>query len=195
MMDDATRALAAREQPGGRADAPAAAPPQSRGGTIASATDVAPEPKHISLVGKLPLAELPALLAGVSLFVGNNSGPKHIAAGLGVPTVGIHSGTEDVLEWGPVGPRAIAVAREVVCAPCYLAHAADCRRGLACLRELEPARVYDACKRLLLTALPAVGDASRRGNGKARGKDRPGDRPREIFRLKHRDNRRRPFVR
>jgi penicillin-binding protein 1A len=42
MMDDATRALAAREQPGGRAEAPAAAPPQSRGGTIASATDVAP---------------------------------------------------------------------------------------------------------------------------------------------------------
>jgi ADP-heptose:LPS heptosyltransferase/GT2 family glycosyltransferase len=103
-----------------------------------------------SLVGKLPLAELPALLAEVSLFLGNNSGPKHIAAGLGVPTVGIHSGTEDVREWGPVGPSAIAVARDMVCSPCYLAHAADCPRGLACLRELEPARVYDACKRLLL---------------------------------------------
>ena len=38
----------------------------------------------------------------------------------------------------------------MVCAPCYLANASDCRRGLACLRELEPARVYDACKRLLL---------------------------------------------
>jgi ADP-heptose:LPS heptosyltransferase len=109
-----------------------------------------------SLVGKLPLAELPTLLAGVSLFLGNNSGPKHIAAGLGVPTVGIHSGTEDVREWGPVGPNAIAVAREVVCAPCYLAHAADCRRGLACLRQLEPAQVYDACKRLLLTAAPVA---------------------------------------
>jgi ADP-heptose:LPS heptosyltransferase/GT2 family glycosyltransferase len=108
------------------------------------------QPKSIaSLVGKVPLAELPALLSGVALFLGNNSGPKHIAAGLGVPTVGIHSGTEDVREWGPVGPNALAVAREVVCAPCYLAHAADCRRGLACLRQLEPARVYEACKRLL----------------------------------------------
>jgi ADP-heptose:LPS heptosyltransferase/GT2 family glycosyltransferase len=103
-----------------------------------------------SLVGKMPLSELPALLAGASLFLGNNSGPKHIAASLGVPTVGVHSGTEDVREWGPVGPAAIAVARDMVCAPCYLAYAADCRRGLACLRELEPARVYDACKRLLL---------------------------------------------
>src|SRR5437763_14817799 len=94
-----------------------------------------------SLVGKLPLAELPALLAGATLFLGNDSGPKHIAAGLGVPTVGVHSGTEDVREWGPVGPNAIAVAREVVCAPCYLPRAADCRRGLVCLRQLEPARV------------------------------------------------------
>lgn len=103
-----------------------------------------------SLVGKLPLAELPALLAGVSLFLGNDSGPKHIAAGLGVPTVGIHSGTADVREWGPVGPVAIAVSRDMVCAPCYLSHAADCPRGVACLYDLEPARVYDACKRLLL---------------------------------------------
>lgn len=108
-------------------------------------------PKKVSsLVGKMPLSALPGLLAGVSLFLGNNSGPKHIAAGLGVPTVGVHSGTEDVIEWGPVGPSAIAVAREVVCAPCYLANAEDCRRGMACLRDLEPARVYDACKRLLL---------------------------------------------
>jgi ADP-heptose:LPS heptosyltransferase/GT2 family glycosyltransferase len=130
------------------------------------------QPKAVtSLVGKLPLAELPALLVGVSLFLGNNSGPKHIAAGLGVPTVGIHSGTEDVREWGPVGPSAIAVAREVVCAPCYLAHAADCRRGLACLRELEPARVYDACKRLLLAApeQPAL----RPGSGDAPAAARP----------------------
>ena len=101
-----------------------------------------------SVLGReLPLAELPALLAGVSLFLGNNSGPKHIAAGLGVPTVGIHSGTEDVREWGPVGPNAIAVAREVVCAPCYLAHAADCRRGMAPtqLEPVSPRRCNGCC--------------------------------------------------
>lgn len=116
-----------------------------------------------SLVGKVPLAELPALLAGAALFLGNNSGPKHIAAGLGVPTVGIHSGTEDVREWGPVGPHAIAVARDMVCAPCYLAYASDCRRGLACLKELEPARVYDACRRLLLLHGAATPHQSRAG--------------------------------
>ncbi len=108
-----------------------------------------------SLIGKSPLARLPALLTGVSLFLGNDSGLKHIAAGLGIPTVGIHGGTIDVREWGPVGPSAIAVARAVVCSPCYLSEVEDCHRGVACLRELEPARVYEACKRLLLLTGPA----------------------------------------
>jgi len=110
-----------------------------------------------SQVGKLPLAELPALLRAASLFIGNDSGPKHIAAGLGVPTVGIHSGTVDVREWGPIGPNAVAVTREVVCSPCYLSRPEDCRRGLACLR---PDKVYEACKRLLLLAASAPADAA-----------------------------------
>ena len=108
-----------------------------------------------SLIGKLPLADLPALLARASLFLGNDSGPKHIAAGLGVPTVGIHSGTVDVREWGPIGPNAVAVVREMVCSPCYLSNPEDCRRGLACLRQLSPETVYDACRRLLLLSAPA----------------------------------------
>jgi ADP-heptose:LPS heptosyltransferase len=108
-----------------------------------------------SMIGTSPLAELPALMAGASLFLGNDSGLKHIAAGLGIPTVGVHGGTLDPREWGPVGPDAVAIARDMVCSPCYLSKAEDCRRGVACLRQLEPGRVYDACERLLLIAAPA----------------------------------------
>ena len=109
-----------------------------------------------SLVGALPLADLPALLSRAALFLGNDSGPKHIAAGLGVPTVGVHSGTVDVREWGPFGVNAVAVVREMVCSPCYLTNPQDCRRGLACLRELSPETVFQACERLLLLAEPAA---------------------------------------
>ncbi|MFI4947790.1 MAG: glycosyltransferase family 9 protein [Alphaproteobacteria bacterium] len=136
-------------------------------GTVAS--DILNQVRHpkavTSLVGKLPLADLPALLAQVALFVGNNNGSKHIAAGLGVPTVGIHSGAEDVREWGPMGPTAIAIVRAVACSPCYLSKAADCPRALACLQLLEPAEVYDACKRLLLAGRPT--ESARRPAGKA----------------------------
>jgi ADP-heptose:LPS heptosyltransferase len=126
-----------------------------------------------SLVGKAALAELPALLAGAALFLGNDSGPKHIAAGLGVPTVGVHAGTVDVREWGPVGLAAVAVVRSVVCSPCYLSQVEDCRRGLACLRQLEPDRVYDACKRLLLTSPPAPAARRPGGGGAALAAGRP----------------------
>jgi ADP-heptose:LPS heptosyltransferase/GT2 family glycosyltransferase len=110
-----------------------------------------------SLVGKATLDELPGLLAGVALFLGSDSGPKHIAAGLGVPTVGIHGGTVDFREWGPVGPSAIALARDMVCSPCYLSKVEDCHRGVACLQQLAPGRVYEACRRLLLLAATAQG--------------------------------------
>ena len=94
-----------------------------------------------SLAGKTPLRDLPALLAACALYVGNNSGPKHIAAAIGVPTIGIHSGVVDAIEWGPIGRRAVALRRDMSCSPCYLARMEDCPRNYACMRGLEPASV------------------------------------------------------
>jgi ADP-heptose:LPS heptosyltransferase len=125
-------------------------------GVAEAVRDLVRQPQRVrSLTGTLPLSRLPGFLAECALFVGNDSGPKHIAAGLGVPTVGVHGGTVDVREWGPVGPAALAVSREVTCSPCYLSHAEDCPRGVACLNDLEPARVYEACRRLLALRRPA----------------------------------------
>jgi ADP-heptose:LPS heptosyltransferase/GT2 family glycosyltransferase len=53
-----------------------------------------------SLIGKTSLRQLPALLQACALYIGNNSGPKHMVAALGVPTIGIHSGVVDAIEWG-----------------------------------------------------------------------------------------------
>ena len=47
-----------------------------------------------------PLAEIKTLIAGASLFVGNDSGPAHIAAAFGVPPVVIF-GPSDPVIWGP----------------------------------------------------------------------------------------------
>ncbi len=106
-----------------------------------------------SMIGRSPLAQLPELMGQASLFFGNDSGVKHIAAALGVPTVGIHSGTLDPREWGPAGPLAVAVARNMVCSPCYLANVDDCRRDVACLKALEPGRVFEACALMLLGSM------------------------------------------
>ncbi len=102
-----------------------------------------------SVVGDVELADLPRLIGACALFVGNNSGPQHIAASLGVPTVGIHSGVVDAAEWAPLGPLAVAVRRDMACSPCYLNRLEDCHRTLACLTGLEPAAVFAACTRFL----------------------------------------------
>ncbi len=102
-----------------------------------------------SLVGKTALQDLQNILQACDLFVGNNSGPHHIAAAIGVPTVGIHSGVVDAREWGPLGPAAIAVRRETNCFPCYAETTASCHRGMACLHGIHPGDVYRACQRLL----------------------------------------------
>jgi len=102
-----------------------------------------------SLVGALRLTELPAVMQACAIFVGNNSGPKHLAASLGVPTVGIHSGVVDAGEWAPLGPAALALQRRVICGPCYLEFANDCPRGMACLTGIKPRDVLAVCRRLL----------------------------------------------
>src|SRR5262249_51642900 len=73
-----------------------------------------------SVAGQVGLRDLPRLLAGCALFIGGNSGPKHVAAGAGIPTIGIHSGVVDPGEWGPLGERAVALYRDMSCAPCFL---------------------------------------------------------------------------
>ncbi len=106
----------------------------------------------IDLTGTLPLEDLMKLLATTAVFVGNNSGPQHLAAGLGVSTIGIHSGVVDAREWGPLGPRAVALRRDMSCSPCYLERAADCPRQLACLEQLPVAAVYSQCRQMLAAA-------------------------------------------
>jgi len=136
----------------------------------------------ISLVGKTPLRDLPGLLARCALYVGNNSGPKHIAAALGVPTIGIHSGVVDAIEWGPVGQRAVALRRSMACSPCYLARPDDCPRALACLRGLEPTLVHETARAFLARRVPTARPVGQgQGLGQLPGQTAPatdhGDQP------------------
>ena len=102
-----------------------------------------------SLVGAHKLSELPDVLSSFALFVGNNSGPKHVAAGLGVPTVAVHSAVVSTEEWGPLGPNAVALRKDMNCGPCYRAALEDCHRNIACMREIAPEDVYKLCLRFL----------------------------------------------
>lgn len=59
---------------------------------------------------------LAAILERCSLFLGNDSGPKHLAVALGVPTLTLF-GPEDAREWHPYADKEghIAIMRDVDC--------------------------------------------------------------------------------
>ncbi|MBI4875696.1 MAG: glycosyltransferase family 9 protein [Acidobacteria bacterium] len=47
-----------------------------------------------------PLAEVKSLLAGAALFIGNDSGPAHMAAAFGIPVI-VFYGPSDPVVWAP----------------------------------------------------------------------------------------------
>ncbi|WP_246084572.1 glycosyltransferase family 9 protein [Pseudarthrobacter phenanthrenivorans] len=62
---------------------------QSERGLAAEIAEGAASAQVRSLAGELDMGGLVALLAGAAVVVGNDSGPRHLAQALGVPTVGI----------------------------------------------------------------------------------------------------------
>jgi ADP-heptose:LPS heptosyltransferase len=52
------------------------------------------------VVRNAPLAQVKSLMAGAQLFIGNDSGPAHIAAAFGVPVV-VLFGPSDPVNWAP----------------------------------------------------------------------------------------------
>jgi lipopolysaccharide heptosyltransferase III len=80
-----------------------------------------------------PLSDIQQLISAAPVFVGNDSGPAHIAAAFGVPVVAIF-GASDPEIWGPW-----RTPSEVVTS----------RGGIA---SVEPGQVLDALARLRVPA-------------------------------------------
>lgn len=67
--------------------------------------------RQAAVIEPKTLVELKDVLARASAFVGNDSGPGHLAAILGTPTVSIF-GPKDPARWRPLGPRVTTIADE-----------------------------------------------------------------------------------
>ena len=88
----------------------------------------------------MDLATLPGFVSRCAAFVSNDSGPTHLALGLGVPTVAVFGSTDPAA----VGVPEAAVARVAVdCGPCSFHGRRSCPRGdLRCLTEVSAAAVW-----------------------------------------------------
>jgi len=101
------------------------------------------------IAGQIPFADFETLLAGCRLFVGNDSGPKHLAALRGAPVVSLHMARLNWREWGQEMSGRI-VSRRVPCAGCGIAlDGEDCGKGFACITHIKPEEVFAAAQELL----------------------------------------------
>ncbi|MEO3998470.1 glycosyltransferase family 9 protein [Mesorhizobium sp. CAU 1732] len=103
----------------------------------------------VSLAGQCELDVLLAVLASARLFVGNESGPMHMAAAAGTPVVGLF-GLTDPARWGPVGVPSVAVRPTMPC-PCVAPGVckSDDPSKAFCVRRIEVDEVVNATVSLL----------------------------------------------
>jgi ADP-heptose:LPS heptosyltransferase len=104
----------------------------------------------VSLAYQLTFPQFMAALPRLDFFVGNDSGPTHMAAAAGIPALGVYAATIDASQWAPLGPQAAVIQRRMMCSPCYLAKRQDCPYSVACLNDLSVEEVWEAAVRVLL---------------------------------------------
>ncbi len=101
----------------------------------------------IDVRGKVRLQDLPILMDICDIFIGNDSGPAHIAAAQGLEVILIASGTNDVRFWHPWTDRLRLLQYQVPCAPCGLRVCPV--SGHPCLENIPAEQVFEAFRSVL----------------------------------------------
>jgi len=98
----------------------------------------------LNMVNKTSLTELKSLLSYMDLFIGNDSGPTHIAASLGVSTVTIFGSTSTAhcpkLIFKDKPHFCIKPSQKIECHPCYKS---KCPTKHECMQDIKPKMIYN----------------------------------------------------
>jgi predicted lipopolysaccharide heptosyltransferase III len=97
-----------------------------------------------NLAGRTSIGELPAILKRCDLFIGVDTAALHMAAAVGVPTVGIF-GPSSPATWAPRGGRHCVVTKGMSCQPCREKGCQGTEKS-RCLDELTAEEVALAVK-------------------------------------------------
>jgi heptosyltransferase-2 len=97
------------------------------------------------LTGKTSVAEVTALISIADVLVTNDTGPAHIGAAVGTPTLVIF-GPTNPLTTRPYGPAGKIIRRPPDCAPCMLR---DCPIDHRCMTAITPEEVFERAHELI----------------------------------------------
>jgi len=97
------------------------------------------------VLDRYTLKGLAALLKKVDLVVGGDTGPVHLAAAVGTPTVSLYRAS-DGMRSGPRGPGQVIVQSPLQCASCFRT---ECDRDDECRRSITVDSVFQAVQKAL----------------------------------------------
>jgi len=101
--------------------------------------------KPINLAGKTTMKQLASIIEYCNLFIGNDTGPLHIAVAMKVPVVAIF-GPADPKRTGPYGKQNIVVYKKLSCSPCFRHPTCS---DFKCMKLISVEEVLEAAERLL----------------------------------------------
>src|ERR1700730_5201955 len=91
---------------------------------------------------RLPFDDFDALLSFCAVFVGNDSGPSHLASLRGAGVVNLFLARHNWNEWGHEN-RGYIISRKVPCAGCDVYFdPEECGKGFACITNISPEEVF-----------------------------------------------------
>ncbi len=99
----------------------------------------------LDLQGKLNLKETAGLIKQAALFVGNDSGPAHIAAALAVPTY-VLFGASNISKNRPLGKNVHVLTKELPCSPCQYTERWKKCTDWQCMAKMSADWVFDHIK-------------------------------------------------
>ncbi len=100
-----------------------------------------------NLAGKTSIGELAAVLSACRGFIGVDTAALHLAAAVGIPTLGIF-GPSPAVCWAPRGSRHAVVSKDMPCVPCRQ-KGCDNSEISRCLDELTVAEMNEKLNRFL----------------------------------------------
>ena len=103
----------------------------------------------INLSGALTLKQLAAFLKKAVLFIGNDTGPMHMAAALDVPVIAIFGRNQPGVSpsrWRPIGHSNVVFHEDSGCFPCY---DTECPYEYKCLRAVTVEAVFEAAQKIV----------------------------------------------
>jgi ADP-heptose:LPS heptosyltransferase len=98
---------------------------------------------------QLPFDDFDALLSFCTVFVGNDSGPSHVASLRGANVVNVFMARHNWDEWGHENNGYI-ISRRVPCAGCVIYNdPEECGKGFACITNITPEEVFQTVMRFV----------------------------------------------